>query len=87
MQTGIAQRHDFGVGRGVMGGNRLIETVPNNLAVNYQHCADRHFSGCARQFGLRQGSAHEVFVVLIGHGFAAVLIQVGVVDFRRISMS
>jgi len=85
--AGIAQRHDFGMGAGIVSGNRLVETSPDNLAGNHQHCADRYFARRVRQFGLRHGGAHEAFVVLISHGFAVVLIQLGSADFRRISMS
>ena len=62
----FAQRHHFGMRRGVVADDRGIAARRNHSAVFDHHRAHGHFACCASLAGLLQGQAHPVRV-LGGH--------------------
>ncbi|MCY1175032.1 hypothetical protein D9M73_152520 [compost metagenome] len=58
-RRGHADGDHLGMGAGVVAGDRLVETTPDDLTVLHQHRAHRHFAQGRALGGQGQGFTHE----------------------------
>src|SRR6476469_3885337 len=57
---GGANRDDFGVRRRIAGRNRLVEAAANDVAVECDHCADRHLARLTAAPRLGERRLHQI---------------------------
>jgi len=46
--TGLAQRDDLGVGRGIVVGDVAVPSAADDAALAYNYCSDRNFADLQR---------------------------------------
>ena len=61
--SGIAQRHDLGMGGGIVPADRLIEAATDNITVPHDHGTYRHFTGCTSLACQIKRQPHESAIV------------------------